>query len=125
MTPFGIRLRALREERGITAKEMAAGLGVSPAYLSALEHGKRGRPNKRFVHRVCQYLRIIWDDAEALQEIAGLSHPRVVVDTGGLAPEATELANRLARQIADLPEETVEDLLARLAAARGGGLITE
>ena len=100
MTPFGIRLRALREERGITAKEMAAGLGVSPAYLSALEHGKRGRPNKRFVHRVCQYLGIIWDDAEALQEIAGLSHPRVVVDTGGLAPEATELANRLARQIA-------------------------
>ena len=82
MTPFGIRLRALREERGITAKEMAAGLGVSPAYLSALEHGKRGRPNKRFVHRVCQYLGIIWDDAEALQEIAGLSHPRVVVDTG-------------------------------------------
>ena len=125
MTPFGIRLRALREERGITAKEMAAGLGVSPAYLSALEHGKRGRPNKRFVHRVCQYLGIIWDDAEALQEIAGLSHPRVVVDTGGLAPEATELANRLARQIADLPEDTVEDLLARLAAARGGGLITE
>ncbi len=125
MTPFGIRLRALREERGITAKEMAAGLGVSPAYLSALEHGKRGRPNKRFVHRVCQYLGIIWDDAEALQEIAGLSHPRVVVDTGGLAPEATELANRLARQIADLPEETVEDLLARLAAARAGGLITE
>ena len=125
MTPFGIRLRALREERGITAKEMAAGLGVSPAYLSALEHGKRGRPNKRFVHRVCQYLGIIWDDAEALQEIASLSHPRVVVDTSGLAPEATELANRLARQIADLPEETVEDLLARLAAARGGGLITE
>ncbi len=125
MTPFGERLRALREERGITAKEMAAGLGVSPAYLSALEHGKRGRPNKRLVHRVCQYLGIIWDDAEALQEIAGLSHPRVVVDTGGLTPEATELANRLARQIADLSEETVEDLLERLAASRGGGVITE
>lgn len=114
MTPFGKRMRALRAERGITAKEMAAGLGVSPAYLSALEHGKRGQPNKRFVHRVCQYLGIIWDEAEALQEIAELSHPRVVVDTAGMSAEATELANRLARQIGELPPETVDELLVRL-----------
>ena len=36
MTPFGIRLRELREERGVTQKDMAAALRVSPAYLSAL-----------------------------------------------------------------------------------------
>lgn len=127
MTPFGKRLRELREARGITAKEMAAGLGVSPAYLSALEHGKRGRPNKRFVHRVCQYLGIIWDEAEALQELAALSHPRVVVDTAQLSPEATELANRLAQEIAELPEETVRELLQALRAAgsRAGESTTE
>ena len=44
MTPFGDRMRKLRSERGITLKEMAEALGVSSAYLSALEHGKRGRP---------------------------------------------------------------------------------
>lgn len=93
---------------------MAAGLGVSAAYLSALEHGKRGKPNKRFVHRVCQYLGIIWDEAEALQTIAALSHPRVVVETAGLSPEATELANRLAQRIGDLPEEVVTRWLADL-----------
>ena len=49
MTPFGSKLRALRAARGLSAKEMADGLGVSPAYLSALEHGHRGRPNRRFV----------------------------------------------------------------------------
>lgn len=118
MTPFGKRLRELRRERGLSAKEMAAGLGVSPAYLSALEHGKRGRPNKRFVHRVCQYLGIIWDEAEALQALAALSHPRVVVETAGLSPEATELANRLARRIADLPEEVVARWLAELRDGR-------
>jgi transcriptional regulator with XRE-family HTH domain len=74
VTPFGKRLRELRRERGISAKEMAAGLGVSPAYLSALEHGRRGKPNKRFVHRICQYFGIIWDEAEALQAVAALSH---------------------------------------------------
>ena len=124
MTPFGEKLRALRAERSLQAKDMAAGLGVSPAYLSALEHGQRGRPNRRFVHRVCQYLGIIWDDAEALQKIAALSHPRVVVETAGLSPEATELANRLAAQIGDLPEHVVSRWLAGLrgepAAGPGG-----
>ncbi len=114
MTPFGKRLRELREERGLSAKEMAAGLGVSAAYLSALEHGKRGKPNKRFVHRVCQYLGIIWDEAETLQKIAALSHPRVVVETAGLSPEATELANRLANRIGTLPEQVVTRWLAEL-----------
>ena len=114
MTPFGSKLRALRAARGLSAKEMADGLGVSPAYLSALEHGHRGRPNRRFVHRVCQYLGIIWDEAEALQRLADLSHPRVTVDTAGLSPSATELANRLAEQIQDLPPETAEQILAML-----------
>lgn len=114
MTPFGKKLRALRRERGITAKQMAAGVGVSPAYLSALEHGQRGKPNLRFVHRVCQYLGIIWDEAEDLQALADLSHPKVTVDTAGLSPEATELANRLARQIRDLPDETIGRMLGEL-----------
>jgi transcriptional regulator with XRE-family HTH domain len=121
VTPFGKRLRELRRERGISAKDMAAGLGVSAAYLSALEHGRRGKPNKRFVHRVCQYLGIIWDEAEALQTIAALSHPRVVVETAGLSPEATELANRVAERIADLDEETVARWLAELRDDRGAG----
>ena len=92
MTPFGQKLREIRQDRGLSAKAMAAGLGITPAYLSALEHGQRGKPNRRFVHRVCQYLGIIWDDAEELQRLADLSHPRVTVDTSGLSPKATELA---------------------------------
>ena len=36
MTPFGERLRELRQERGIAQKDMARALGVSAAYLSAL-----------------------------------------------------------------------------------------
>ncbi|WP_119167387.1 helix-turn-helix domain-containing protein [Algihabitans albus] len=111
MTPFGQCLRKLRGQRNITAKDMASALGVSPAYLSALEHGKRGRPNRRFVHEVCQYLGIIWDEAEDLQRLADLSHPRVVVDTAGLCPEATLLANLLAERIGKLPREQISSLL--------------
>lgn len=114
MTPFGEKLRELRAEKGVQAKEMAEGLGVSAAYLSALEHGHRGMPNRRFVHQVCQYFGLIWDDADALQELAELSHPRVVVDTSGLTPAHTRLANSLARCIRDLGEAEAAELLARI-----------
>ncbi len=111
MTPFGQRLRHLRTARGIAAKDMAAALGVSPAYLSALEHGKRGRPNRRFVHQVCQFFGIIWDEAEELQRLADLSHPRVTVDTAGLQPEATLFANLLAARIGRLTPGQIRRLL--------------
>ena len=111
MTPFGARLRELRQGRGIQLKDMATGLGVSAAYLSALEHGHRGRPNRAFVHRICAYLNIIWDEAEELQALAQLSHPRITVDTAGLSPDATELANRLAERIEKLDPETVRRML--------------
>ena len=111
MTPFGRSLRDLRANRKIAAKDMAAALGVSPAYLSALEHGRRGRPNRRFVHQVCQYFGIIWDEAEELQRLADLSHPRIVVDTAGLDPEATLLANLLAERIGELTQAQLTDLL--------------
>ncbi|MCX8132710.1 MAG: helix-turn-helix domain-containing protein [Roseococcus sp.] len=111
MTPFGARLRALREARGITLTELAAALHVSPAYLSALEHGRRGRPSGGLIHQVNEYFGLIWDEAEEMVQLARLSHPRVVVDTSGLSPRATQLANLLARRIRDLPEERVEAIL--------------
>ena len=117
MTPFGERLRALREARGVTQAELARALHVSPAYLSALEHGHRGRPSPGLIHQVNEYFGLIWDDAEEMVRLARVSHPRVVVDTAGLSPEATALANRLAREIRRLTPETIAALMAVLEAA--------
>ena len=120
MTPFGQRVRALREARGMTLAQMAEGLGVSPAYLSALEHGKRGRPTFTLIQGVIHVLGVIWDEADELVRLADLSHPRVTVDTAGLDPEATLLTNRLAREIGELEREDLKRLAAVLdeAAAR-------
>ena len=114
MTPFGARVRALRRARDVSLKAMAGALGVSPAYLSALEHGRRGPPPWPLVQAVIAYFNVIWDEAEELQRLAALSHPRVTVDTAGLAPEATELANVLARDIGLLTREEAAALLQRL-----------
>jgi len=111
VTPFGIRLRQLRGERGIALKDMAEALGVSAAYLSALEHGRRGRPTHAMVVAICAQLNIIWDEADELARLARLSHPRVTVDTAGLSASATELANLLAERIRKLPPDRVDRLL--------------
>ena len=119
MTPFGVKLRQIRAERGMTLKQMAESLGVSSAYLSALEHGRRGRPAHPMVVALCAQLNIIWDEADELVALARRSHPRVTVDTAGLAPQATELANLLAERIRKLSPAEIERMLAILKAAPG------
>jgi transcriptional regulator with XRE-family HTH domain len=117
MTPFGARLRALRADRGITLKDLASALQVSAAYLSALEHGKRGSPGSGLVHQVNEYFGLIWDEADDLARLARLSNPRVTVNTAGLTPEQTALANRVALAIHRLPPETIAALHAVLDAS--------
>jgi len=114
MTPLGAKMRELREARGVTLKQMARSLNVSSAYLSALEHGKRGKPTWILLQRIIHYFNVIWDEAEELQRLAELSDPKVTIETGGLSPEATELANRLARDISRLSAEDLTAIQAEL-----------
>jgi transcriptional regulator with XRE-family HTH domain len=107
VTPFGQRLRQLRAERKRALKDMAAALKVSSAYLSALEHGHRGKPSSGLVQQIAAYFNLAWDDVDELKRLAQISDPRVTIDTAGLSPAATELANRLAEKIADLDEATI------------------
>jgi len=118
MTPFAQAVRELRRRKGVTQKEMAISLGVSPAYLSALEHGRRGSPSFDLLQRIAGYFNIIWDEAEDLFQVAGESAPRVVLDTAGMDPAYTSFANLLARRIRALAPETLEEM--RVILERGG-----
>ncbi|MEO5335460.1 MAG: helix-turn-helix domain-containing protein [Magnetospirillum sp. WYHS-4] len=119
MTPFGHRLRDLRARKGLRQKDMAAALGVSAAYLSALEHGNRGRPAPGMVLQICGYFGLIWDEAEDLKRLAELSHPRIKVETAGLSPKATELANLLSETIGRLDDQTLDWIVAEIEGAVG------
>ncbi|MEE2746666.1 MAG: helix-turn-helix transcriptional regulator [Pseudomonadota bacterium] len=114
MTPFGERVRELRKNKNIQLKQMAKDLNVSSAYLSALEHGNRGRPGPGLVMQIANYFGLIWDDVDDLKNLAKLSHPRISVDTGGLSPKATLLANLLANHINELDEITIERILSEM-----------
>jgi transcriptional regulator with XRE-family HTH domain len=122
VTPLGEKMRALRRERGVSQSEMAAAIGVSAAYLSALEHGRRSAPTWTLIQKIIGYFNIIWDEAEELEQLAKVSHPRVTLDTSGLTPAATELANLLAENIGKLDEAdllrlatSIREVLARKA----------
>ena len=114
MTPFGKRVRELRAARSIQLKKMALDLQVSAAYLSALEHGNRGRPGPGFVMQIANYFDLIWDEVDQLKELAQLSHPRVPIDTSGLHPKATLLANLLAKHIHELDEVSIIRILGEM-----------
>ena len=81
------------------------------------EHGRRGRPTHAMVVAICAQLNIIWDEADELMRLARISHPRVTVDTAGLPPAATELANLLAERIRNLPPERTERILQLIKSA--------
>lgn len=110
MTPFGEHMRFLRLKHKKTLKQQADKLSVSIAYLSALEHGKRGRPSPVLISEICVWLGLIWDEAEQLKRLALISHPRPVVDVSCLGPRATALANILASNIDRLSEDQCSEL---------------
>ena len=111
MTPFGTKVREYRATKDIALKKMAEDLGVTSAYFSALEHGHRGRPGSGLIQQISGYFELGWEETEELKRLAELSHPRVVVDTAGLSPTATELANLLAEAIHEMDEDTIEWIL--------------
>ena len=99
MTPFGVKIREWRQRKNRTLYQQAEVLGVSAAYLSALENGTRGRPSVVLVDQICAWLGLIWDDAEELKRLAALSHPKPTINARGRSAESIYMVNLLAKNI--------------------------
>lgn len=115
MTPFGEKVRQLRKAKGVSLKGMAQSIGVSAPYLSALEHGHRSRPSWYLIQRIITYFNVIWDEAEELQKLARISHPKISINTSGLNPKATEFANLLSENIHKLEDRDLDDLIKKMS----------
>jgi transcriptional regulator with XRE-family HTH domain len=111
LTPLGEKLRRCALSAASPRPQMAEALNVSSAYLSALEHGKRGLPNWAFVQRLVGYFNLIWDDADELETLALLSDPRVVVDTSDLSPTRRGLPMCLRSVISHLSAAATASIL--------------
>ena len=77
------------------------------------------------VQRILEYFNIIWDEADEVVRLARISHPRIVIDTSGLDPRATEFANRLADGITLLDGKALDELLALARSPDAAGAQTQ
>ena len=115
MTPFGVKIRDWRQRKNRTLHQQAEMLGVSAAYLSALENGTRGRPSVVLVDQICVWLGLIWDDAEELKQLAALSHPKPTINARGHSAESIYMVNLLAQNIDRLSDDdclAITDIIA-------------
>ena len=110
MTPFGLKLRNLRENKKITTTELAKVLKVSTAYLSMLENGKRGKPPNGMVELICAYFGLIWDESEDLKNAANISDTNAQINTTSLGINATTLTNVLKNNIKWLKDDELIEL---------------
>ena len=54
---FGLRLARLRENKGVSARQMSLEIGLNKNYINSIESG-RNYPNLSQFFDICQYLNI-------------------------------------------------------------------
>jgi transcriptional regulator with XRE-family HTH domain len=106
VTPFGLMIRRLRLERHEKLGDMANALGVSSAYLSAIEHGAKPI-NDSFVKKVFLYFDNEFVTLEEWKRLAGDSQPQMKLDLR--ANRQLKLA--FGRSIDSLTEDAKQHLL--------------
>ena len=54
---FSLRLAKLREEKGVSARDMSLSMGQNPGYINSIESGK-SMPSLSGLFYICEYLGI-------------------------------------------------------------------
>jgi transcriptional regulator with XRE-family HTH domain len=86
-SPFGVKLRQWREQRGLSQLSLAGQLGSTGRHISFLETG-RSRPSRQMVLRLADTLGMGPAGANELLHSAGLpgAYPHAALDSVDLAP---------------------------------------
>lgn len=109
VTSFGKTLRKMRIDRGMVLKNMADLLGVSSAYLSAIELGKRAIPDS-LVNTIATTFELSGQDIINLKKQAEISQPSIKVDMSDANEQNKELMLVFARKFKDLSPEQLDKL---------------
>lgn len=109
MTPFGIFMRKVRLDRSLLLKDMAAMLDVTSAYLSALEHGKKGAPREPLVVAIEERLKLNAADRAALREAVKVSATTVQIPMRA-SPRAYQTAYAFASRLPHLSEQQLQSI---------------
>jgi len=100
-------MRKLRLDKNLLLKDLAEQLDVSSAYLSALEHGKKGAPSASLVEAIEERLRLTKEERVALRQAAAES-PTTVQIPARVSPRAYQTAVAFARSLPQLSEQDLK-----------------
>ena len=114
ITSVGKFLRELRIGKGEILKTMAETLGVSSAFLSAVENGKKKLPDA-WLPKLEEYYGLSSEQMEELRQAIIESGDTVALNIRNASAGNRQLAISFARQFDTLDEETSKKLLSILS----------
>lgn len=114
-TPYGKSVRKLRIDMGLRLKDMADALEVQPAYLSAVEMGRK-RITDDLVSKTISWLKgtapesFDKDSIESIRLFVDSSQPEYKVKMTGFDDEQREMFVAFARKFQGLSADRKQDL---------------
>lgn len=110
LTPFGKAVRRHRLEKEITMMQLAERLGVSPAFLSAVETGSKPIP-ATLPKRVASALGLDMVETRELEDTAAISATEFTIGLHKNAPrQDREVAAMFAREFPGLTDHDKESI---------------
>lgn len=119
-TTLGDFLRKIRMQEDISLRKMASDLNISPAFLSAVENGKKKMPESWFT-LIPETYNLSEHETEEFKDAAYESYDTVAVNISNSSGINKKLAIQFARRFEDIDEKTGEELLAILESKLKGG----
>ena len=109
LTEFGRELRHIRIDRDEKLKDMAGKLGVTTAYLSAVENGNRNIPDS-WIEIIADEYQLDENEICRLEKLAYDGKPEITLNIGTASVGQRNLAYSFARKFKELSEEDVRNL---------------
>lgn len=106
---FGRFMRHLRLDINENLKQMSEKLGVSSAFLSAVEVGKKQVP-KDWGRRIIEIYNLSDDVADQLLNAVDISNGKIVIEIDEQNPNIRELSLMFARTINNVEQKTLDEL---------------
>ncbi len=113
LTEFGKALRIIRIEAQEILKDMASSLGVSSAYLSAVETGKRRIPSD-WVEKIIKAYSLSAEKADELRKAAEKSICEVKIPLYGASAEKREAVLTFAKALDGLSSEELAKIMSAM-----------
>ena len=98
LTEFGKFLRKWRIDLELKFRVMASDLGVSMAYLSAVENGKK-TPSRAFIGKLASYMKLSNAEREEMELLIDKARKVLKIDMGKLSEEQRLQAALFAREL--------------------------